>query len=230
MSATRCSLVFICLVLLAATTSAGSNRPPKPKPVTLAIPNGGFENGTTDPFALHPDTEGQVLPSFGTIVPSEGGHFCHLDGVNGHNGNVGIETASFTVVEHDCRVSADVRLLFSEVPSAPIHCTMTSRVAGTGQILATQEKIISASTLQLVNSPQNGLGFSTELIVIDQRICIPGPTDIIVDVAVSVDGLNSGDMACLVDNFVIIPIVSQFDCEVKPKLESFAPWQNAPCG
>jgi len=230
MSATRCSLIFICLILLAANTSAGSSRTPKPKLHSVAIPNQGFEDGTIDPWVVHPDTQGQVLSSFGTIAPSEGSHFCHLDGINGSNGAVGIETASFTLSDHDALVCADVRVLLSEVPSAPIRCTMTTRVAGTGQIVGTQEKTISASSLELVNQPVNGLALMTSLIVIDQRVCIPGSPDIIVDIAVTVDGLGSGDMASLVDNFLIIPIVSQFDCEVKPKLESFAPWQNDPCG
>jgi len=193
-------------------------------------PNGDFEAGTLAGFTRHSNTEAQVVSSFGSTPAFGGSYMALLSQNGGTNCEIGGDTDPVPFPEGDFIIIIDTMVLASQVPSGTIECTLTCTNASTGQVIETTSVSMTASAFHALTSPQNGFSYCTSQMQVKLQLCPAEATSVIVSFSVSSDTMDSGELGCLIDEICEIDIPTKFDCIVAPKLESFAPWQNAPCG
>ena len=233
---TRSKVALLLVLALGLIGPAASSNPVAAAPAALAgggnaiEPNGGFEDGTFNGFTLFSNTEGQVVTSFGSTPAFGGSYMALLSQNGGTNCEVGCEADPVPFPEGDFIIIIDAMVLASDVPSGTVSCTLTCTNASTGQVLESTTVTMTASAFQSLTSPTNGFSYCTEQMQVKLQLCPAEQTDVAISFSVSSDSLDSGELGCLVDEICEIEIPTKFDCIVAPKLESFAPWQNAPCG
>jgi len=240
MGSTRSALLIV--LALALIGPAATSTPATAAAPVLAVPssggglceplppNGDFESGSLSGFTLHSHTEGQVVTSFGS-TPAFGGSFMALLSQNGGtNCEIGGDTDPVPFPEGDFIIIIDTMVLASQVPSGTIDCTLTCTNASTGQVIETTTVSMTASAFHALTSPQNGFSYCTSQVQVKLQLCPAEATSVIVSFSVSSDTMDSGELGCLIDDICEIEILQKFDCIVAPKLESFHPWRNAPCG
>jgi hypothetical protein len=218
----RLAKLFLVLALAltlspATSTRAQSTPPSSPGGFSVIEPNGNFEEGTFNGFTLLANTEGQILSSFGSTPAFEGSYFALLTQNGGTGCSLGIEHEGASMPKGKFAVIAAAMGLFTEVPSGDASFTITCSNASTGQVLGTRTFKVPPGKLHALSSPENGFGFCTQTLRLRETFELAEPTDVQVSLTFQADGLDSGDMAVLIDDVEEGP-TPKFDCTVVPRL------------